>query len=391
MRLSVVDASPHADLLAQHALVTSALRARGDELRRDLLTWLAAAGIKVHSVTVRVKDRDSVARKLARPDRSYTALWDVTDLLGLRIVTYFEDAVDQVGAVLERHLPIDLSRSIDKRKKKDDDGFGYRSLHYVCAIAADDDELRDGPRLGAALPPHARCEIQVSTVLEHAWAEIEHDLGYKAPSAVPDEFRRRLSRVAGLLELADQEFVAIRRGLDDYARALPRLIEAAGEDVPLDRLSLVPLLACREVRELDRAIARGLERELGDQSFFPDYLLKMLAVSGVATVADARAGVQRHADAILAMVGPYFQFAWSAWRLAPDRDLPCGYTLFFLAHVQVLTTPALDLDKVDRLARLYRELDYPDDARAAQRVASMLVDAFRASPALASPALRTVR
>jgi len=50
-----------------------------------------------------------------------------------------------------------------------------------------------------------------------------------------------------------------------------------------------------------------------------------------------------------------------------------------LAHVEVLTTSALELDKVERLARLYRELDYPDDARAAQHVASMLVDAFRGS------------
>lgn len=369
----------HDQLLDELARLTPALHARGGELRIELLGWLAEAGIKVHSVTARVKDRASVARKLARPDRSYRGLWDVTDLLGLRVVTYFEDQVDAIGALLERKLPIDLARSIDKRKK-DDAGFGYRSLHYVCAIGGDDDEWHDGPRASAALPEQARCEIQVSTVLEHAWAEIEHDLGYKAPAAVPIDFRRRLSRVAGLLELADQEFVAIRRGLDDYARALPRRIEAAGEDVPLDELSLVPLLATGEVRELDGAIAAALGRTLGDESFFPDYLLKMLAVSGVATVADARAGVRRHRDAILAMVGPYFQFAWSAWRLAPDDRLFCGYTLFFLAHVQVLTTPALELDKVERLARLYRELDYPDDARTAQQVASALVDAFRATP-----------
>jgi len=367
------------ELLSQHAAVTPALRARGEDLRRELLGWLADDGVKVHSVTVRVKDRASVARKLARPDRSYRALWDVTDLLGLRIVTYFEDAVDQVGRLLERRLPVDLARSIDKRRK-DDDGFGYRSLHYVCALVEPDDDMRDGERLSDTLPVHARCEIQVSTVLEHAWAEIEHDLGYKAPAAVPDEFRRRLSRVAGLLELADQEFVAIRRGLDDYARALPTRIEAAGADVPLDRLSLVPLLATPEVRALDGAIAAELGRDLGDESFFPDYLLKMLAVSGVVTVGDARAGVRRHGPAILAMVRPYFQFAWSAWRLAPERDrVFCGYTLFFLAHVEVLTTSALELDKVERLARLYRELDYPDDARAAQHVASMLVDAFRGS------------
>lgn len=367
----------HDELLAEHTRVTAALRARGEAMRAELLTWLAAASIKVHSVTVRVKDRASVARKLARPDRCYPSLWDVTDLLGLRVVVYFEDEVDRVGRVLEQQLAVDLARSIDKRRKNDA-GFGYRSLHYVCAVTDDDDELRDGPRLGDALPAAARCEIQVSTVLEHAWAEIEHDLGYKAPGAVPLEFRRRLSRIAGMLELADQEFVAIRRGLDEYSRALPRRIEAHDEDVPLDQLSLALLLATPEVRALDAAIAAELGREVGDESFFPDYLLKMLEVSGITTVAQARDGVVAHADAIRAMVRPYFAFAWSAWRLAPDR-VHAGYTLFFLAHVQVLTTPTLELDKVERLGRLYRELDYPDDARAAHNVASMLVDAFRAS------------
>ena len=58
-------------------------------------------------------------------------------------------------------------------------------------------------------------------MLDHAWAEIEHDLGYKARDTVPAAARRRLSRLAGLLEMADQEFVAIRRDLDEYAAALP--------------------------------------------------------------------------------------------------------------------------------------------------------------------------
>jgi hypothetical protein len=82
------------------------------------------------------------------------------------------------------------------------------------------------------LPAEARYEIQARTVLEHAWAEIEHDLGYRSRDAVPDAVRRRLNRLAGLLELADQEFVAIRRELTDYAaRAAPPDRER-GEDHP---------------------------------------------------------------------------------------------------------------------------------------------------------------
>ncbi len=195
---------------------------------------------------------------------------------------------------------------------------------------------------------------------------------------MPDAARRRLNRIAGLLELADQEFVAIRDGLDVYARSLPSQIEAAGESVPLDRISLQPLLDCKEVREVDRAIAKTLGKELGRDPFFPEYLLKMLGSVGVRSVADARAGIERHGGAILAMVKPYFAFAFRTWSLSPDQmaRIYRGYSLFFLAHAEVLKTSALRIDKVERLAQLYRELDYPDDERAAQRVAGMLVDAF---------------
>ena len=353
----------HEELLEHYDRELPQLRARGEQLREALTTWLAdETDLKIHSVTLRLKSRASLAGKLARPDRSYVDLADVTDLVGLRVITYFEDTVDRVGQLVEARLPVDFTHSVDKRSRRDAEAFGYRSLHYVCRLA-------DSP---------VRCEIQVRTVLEHAWAEIEHDLGYKSREALPAAGQRRLSRLAGLLELADQEFVAIRRELDAYASSLPQRIEAKGEAVPLDRLSIEALLACREVRELDAAIAHALARPLGDEAFFPDYLLKMLAVCGVHTVDAARRGVAEHAEAIVAMVKPYFAFAWKTWRLSPEQmsEIFRGYSLFFFAHAEVLRKRSLGIDKVERLARLYRALDYPDDERAAQRVASQLVEAF---------------
>jgi ppGpp synthetase/RelA/SpoT-type nucleotidyltranferase len=359
-------------LLEDYDRALPMLRARGERLQAELSALLAADDeLKVHSVTLRLKSRASLAQKLARPDRSYGSLWAVTDLIGLRVIVYFEDAVDAIGKLLETHLPIDFAHSIDKRRR-DSGTFGYRSLHYVCrvATAASDD--------AQVLPAEASFEVQVRTVLEHAWAEIEHDLGYKSGAAVPATVQRRLHRLAGLLELADQEFGAIRDDLRDYVRVLPERIAAAGDSVLLDRLSLGALLDCAEVRDLDRVIAVALDKELGDEPFYPDYLLKMLASSGIRSVGEARAGIATHAALIASMVRPYFAFAWQTWQLSPDQmnRVFRGYSLFFLAHAELLTGPALGIGKVERLARLYRELDYPDDERAAQRVASKLVDAF---------------
>ncbi|MBX3193198.1 MAG: hypothetical protein KF819_39810 [Labilithrix sp.] len=350
-------------LLAEYDHILPTLRARGETAARDLRDLLSSdPTLKVHSVAWRPKSRESLAQKLARPDRSYTDLWSLTDLVGVRVITYFADAVDRVGELVEAHLPVDFAQSIDKRRRESTD-FGYRSLHYVC-------------RLGDALPPHARFEVQVRTVLDHAWAEIEHDLGYKATEEIPLAVRRRLSRLAGLLELADQEFGAIRTDLEGYARALPERIEAAS--VPLDGFSLAALLDRAEVQALDALIASGLHKELGDDPFYPDYLLKMLVASGIRTTEDARRGLQAHERAIAAMVEPYFALTEQLWQLSPKQmdRIPRGYSLFFLAHAEVLRTSALRLEKIERLARLYRALDYPDDAKTAHHVASLLVDAF---------------
>ena len=355
-------------LLESYDRVLPFLRAHGERLQADLAALLRAdEGLKVHSVTLRIKSRESLAAKLARPDRSYGSLWSVTDLIGLRVIVYFEAAVDTIGKLLEAQLPIDFAHSIDKRRR-DSATFGYRSLHYVCRAGAPATEL----------PVEASFEVQVRTVLEHAWAEIEHDLGYKSGAAVPATVQRRLHRLAGLLELADQEFGAIRDDLRDYVRVLPERIASEGDSVLLDRLSLGALLDCAEVRDLDRVIAVALDKELGDEPFFPDYLLKMLASSGVRSVGEARAGIAEHGELIAAMVRPYFAFAWQTWQLSPDQMARVfrGYSLFFLAHAEVLRTPRLGIDKVERLSNLYRQLDYPDDERAAQQVASQLAVAL---------------
>ncbi len=347
------------------------LVARAEALREELVQLLLREPLlKIHSVTARVKSAESLEGKLARPDRTYESLWDVTDLVGLRVITYFEDDVDRVGRLVEAHWPVDFANSTDKRRRRETSAFGYSSLHYVCNMAAD-----------GALPESARCEVQVRTLLEHAWAEIEHDLGYKAEAQMPKHVQRRLVRLAGLLELADQEFARIRDDLQSYAHALPQRIEENSGAVALDRLSLASLLDMPEARALDHRIAKAMGKKLGTEPFFPEYLLRMLALSGIETVGDARAGLAKHDDAIVSMVAPYFAFAWASFQLSTEAmpRAPRGYSLFFLAHATVLFAESLGVSKAERLARLYRELDYPDDEKKAQQVASELVRAFTAS------------
>ncbi|MBG0819593.1 TIGR04141 family sporadically distributed protein [Planomonospora sp. ID91781] len=170
-------------------------------------TLLEIEGIQFHSVTSRIKSKSSVRQKLQRPDKRRD-LNDLTDMFGVRIITYFPDEVDVVAKLIEREFAVDQENSVDKRSILDPDRFGYLSLHYVLQLKPE----------RAALPENRsykdiRFELQIRSILQHAWAEIEHDIGYKSSSGVPDAVRRRFSRLAGLLELADDEFLGIRNEL----------------------------------------------------------------------------------------------------------------------------------------------------------------------------------
>lgn len=332
----------------------------GRELEARLGALLRDAGIPVHFVGWRLKSSASLAHKLARPDKSYRALWDVTDLLGLRVATYFEDHVEQVARVIEQHFRVDFSHSADRSRPA-----GYRSVHYVCAA--------DG--FDAAF----RFEVQLRTVLQHAWAEVEHDLGYKVDDAVPEAIRRRFARVAGLLEIADQEFVSIRSDLARSRAAARAALEVKGE-LPIDLVSLEALVRQPALEAIDRAIAAQLGKPLADEPFFPGYLVDVLRLAGLGSSGAVLDAVARFGDAVGPALTPYFDFARQA--LAFDARAMAavqrGYGLLFVAQLAIVRGPELGLSKVARLTRLYEQLEFPGDERQAHRVASGLVHALGA-------------
>jgi putative GTP pyrophosphokinase len=222
----------------------------GSTLERLIESLLDAEEIHVHSVTSRVKKRASVSRKLQRssPERSIDTL---TDLLGIRIITYFRDEVDSVARVIDREFSVDPDNSVDKRAVLAPDRFGYLSLHYVCQVGAS----------RARLPEYhtyenIRFEIQIRSILQHAWAEIEHDLGYKSEVAVPRLIRRRFSRLAGLLELADEEFLAIRAELASRQRSADAEISRGNLDIEIDLTTLTSFAESDSgIAELDEFIS----------------------------------------------------------------------------------------------------------------------------------------
>ncbi len=216
---------------------------------------LASAGVRVHSISCRPKNQDSLREKLARPGKDYECLEDVTDLAGVRIIAYMKDDVDAIADIIESQFRIDEENSVDKREAENPEKFGYASLHYVCCL----DERRSRLDEYSAYRD-LKFEIQVRSILQHAWAEIEHDLGYKSTHGVPREVRRRFSRLAALLETGDEEFMRIRRELASYAERVASEIDSQPEKVLLDTVSLEAYVSeSTVIAKVDNAIAAAVQ------------------------------------------------------------------------------------------------------------------------------------
>ena len=203
----------------------------GETVHSMLRSIAKGAGIPVMSIEHRIKDEKSLEGKLYRKGDSYQSLDDITDILGARIICYFNDDVDKIGHLIEQAFTIDRENSSDKRALMKADSFGYLSPHYICSLHE-----------GADYPEeicHKRFEIQIRTMLQHAWSDINHDLGYKSQFGVPRAVTREFARLAGLLEIADNEFVRVRDDMNRYTEETKRkIIENDADDVLIDMISL---------------------------------------------------------------------------------------------------------------------------------------------------------
>lgn len=178
------------------------------------------SGIEINTIEARVKTEASFAGKLQRKGHKYQSLDDITDIVGARVITFYNEDVDRIASIMETIFEVDWANSVDKRKMHQVSSFGYNSLHYVCRLRREVFHDDNCPWFN-----EVRFEIQMRTALQHVWSAIEHDTGYKTEIEVPAEYMRSLSRLSGLLELADNEFSRLRQELADYRHRTRALVQ----------------------------------------------------------------------------------------------------------------------------------------------------------------------
>lgn len=236
--------------------------------------------ILVSGLEARIKTEKSLTGKLELKGYKYHSLDDITDILGARIITYYSDEVDLISALVERLFHIDWENSVDKRKMLETDRFGYLSLHYVCRIPKEVFHNPSMPELN-----QIRFELQMRSTLQHVWANMYHDMGYKSDVEIPVEYQRNMGRLAGMLELVDEQFSRIRREINDYRRNVQSLVASGNfNEVPLNGDTFRSYLELKPFHRLAEKIAAINQAELYDDSLMPYY--KVFYLLGMKTIGD---------------------------------------------------------------------------------------------------------
>ena len=221
---------------------------------------LREQNIELNTFERRVKTEESLAGKLEKKGYKYRTLYDITDVVGIRVVTYYTDDVDKVAAIAKQIFDVDWKNSVDKRKHQLN-SFGYLSLHYICY-------LKEGPL--RTIP----FEIQMRTALQHVWSAIEHDIGYKGAVKLPPEFVRQFSRLAGMLEMADDEFSRLRTTMTEYRRQVQALVKSGHfSEVSLSSDSFSQFLELKPFQRLNQRIAAVNQAEI-----FPAPMMHFLPI-----------------------------------------------------------------------------------------------------------------
>ena len=180
--------------------------------------------VRYYHVQSRVKEYESFESKLAEGirDNKYVQPEDMTDFAGLRVICYLRQDKEIVAGLLHDNFKV-IKRE-DKSLDKGVDKIGYNAIH-LDAMLKDD---------RATLPEHQRYkdlkfEIQITTILQHTYAEIGHDLLYKPSNVLPFEIQDSINKTSAELESLDEKFERIMWDVDNYRKEL---------DVPIDSPSL---------------------------------------------------------------------------------------------------------------------------------------------------------
>lgn len=274
---------------SEYAQMRPQLERFTNKLEILLSDLLQAQKLEFHLIESRTKDVNSFKEKVSRSSKAYRdPLTEVSDLCGLRVITYYQDHADAIGRLIHTEFLVDEELSVLHASQGAE--FGYRSSHFIVRLAATRSSLLEWAGFGTLC-----AEVQVRTVLQHAWAAISHKLQYKRAEDVPVALKRKLFRLSALFELADDEFVSLRDASSEVRKEISAQLAIGERSLLLDTISLGEYISASPVVAEICAYAEsaGFSFEYPDPGRVEDDpgdrhsdTLRLAAVAGLTTVED---------------------------------------------------------------------------------------------------------
>lgn len=176
----------------------------------------------------RVKETDSFLEKALVRKRKSDPLSEITDQVGVRFVVLLLEDIDRIGNIVEAGPWFaQKDRDFQQERLEKADYFAYQSDHFV--IRTRSDLIFDGIVIPAGVP----CEVQIRTILQHAYAEMAHSSSYKPPVKLPEEDQKHINRAlakgSALIETTDDVFGEIKKRLRDYNESVSALLVRSSE------------------------------------------------------------------------------------------------------------------------------------------------------------------
>lgn len=179
----------------------------------SLISSLVASvsGIETPTVISRLKDREESIKKfslkyqteLEQTKTPYSIRYHITDLIGVRVICYYETDIALVAKVLKDNFSVldETNKSAEIEEKENT--FGYKGHHLDLKINGVRVDLPECSRY-----KEIRFEVQVRSIIQDAWSVLDHKIKYK--KSIPPSLKRQINALAALFEIADREFTQIK-------------------------------------------------------------------------------------------------------------------------------------------------------------------------------------
>lgn len=186
---------------------------------------LSEKSVETGDIVCRVKDFDSLYRKILKEEYKEDIFNLVEDIAGVRIICLYRSDLEKIEEIIRKKLDVIKAELLRDRSVGQ---FGYMSDHYITRLPSS----YSGDRYDAI--KSLKCEIQVRTIAMHAWATVSHHLDYKQEFDIPTKLKSDFYALSGIFYIADSLFEQFRNAREESMDVLRKKTSGGKFDLTVE-------------------------------------------------------------------------------------------------------------------------------------------------------------